>query len=105
MVKRRAAGLFLLLLVLPGCSGKPSALEEAVAAIEHNPEDATAWAGRGLVYAAQRKYEQALVNYDQAVKLTPDKASVYLDRGHVYRLQRKFALAIEDCNTAIRLEP
>ncbi|NJP19470.1 MAG: tetratricopeptide repeat protein, partial [Hydrococcus sp. CRU_1_1] len=52
-------------------------------ALKLNPNDATAYYNRGLLYANQQKWELALADYNQALQLNPNYANAYYNRGIV----------------------
>ena len=50
-------------------------------------------------------YDQAIEEYDEAIRLNPEFADAYYNRGAAYGRLGQFQLAIEDCDEAIRLDP
>ena len=54
------------------------------AAIQLDPNDATAYYHRALVYQMQGEYDHAIADYGAAIALDPDYAMAYLERGEVY---------------------
>jgi tetratricopeptide (TPR) repeat protein len=70
-----------------------------------NPVDATAYNNRGAAYAKSNKHEQAIEDYNKAIKLNPDYATAYNNRGVAYTDLNKHEKAIEDYNRAIELNP
>jgi tetratricopeptide (TPR) repeat protein len=53
----------------------------------------------------QRRYDQALDDYNRALEVDPQDGAAYRDRGNVYGLQRRFDQALEDLNKALELDP
>lgn len=82
--------------------------EEAIAeynrATQLDPMLADAYQGRGFCYDALGDYEQALRDYDDAIRLLPS-APAYSDRGVTYTNLGKYERAIQDFDEAIRLKP
>ncbi len=60
---------------------------------------------RGNAYRRKSNYDQAIQDYDEAVRLTPTDADVYYGRGSAYRDKGDYDHAIQDFNEAIRLNP
>ena len=77
-------------------------LNQAIAdydrAIELNPQDAIAYNNRGIAYADQGDYENAIENFDSAIRLGSDIS--YYNRGNAYRHRGELDLAISDYITA-----
>ncbi len=59
---------------------------------------------RGLVYHAGRDYDQAIADYNQAIRLFPQYAFAYSNRGNAWAARQDFDKAITDYNEAIRLD-
>jgi len=68
-------------------------------------EYAGAYYNRGLAYAKQQRYNEAIKDFDKAIKLNSDYAEAYVGRGLAYAEQQKYDKAIEDYNKAIKLNP
>jgi tetratricopeptide (TPR) repeat protein len=73
--------------------------------LRNYPHTALAYNNRGTAYQSQAKPEQALADYNQAIRLGPDYAEAYYNRGNAYYYQGKFEQAILNYNQAIRLDP
>ncbi|MDH6107158.1 tetratricopeptide repeat protein, partial [Anabaenopsis tanganyikae CS-531] len=69
-----------------------------------NP-NAKAYLNSGNVYRNQQKWDLALANFNQAIKLNPNYTKAYNNRGNVYYNQQKWDLALADFNQAIKLNP
>ena len=83
---------------------------EAVAmfsqAIGVDEKNSSAYYGRGTAYAKQRKYTQAVVDYNKAIELNPKDAYLsYHNRGKVYVIQEKYVQALDDFTKSIDLNP
>lgn len=50
----------------------------------------------------KREIEQAISEYDTAIKTNPDDLAAYMERANVYFKFRRFDEAIKDCNEVIR---
>jgi len=79
--------------------------------IRHNPQNATAYNGRGSGYLANNYFDLAIDDFNRAIKLDPNNASYYSNRGTVYRVSADGAsdarldLAFNDFSKAINLDP
>ena len=51
------------------------------------------------------RYDEALKQIEQAMRLKPNEARLYLLRGHVFRKQRKLKEAVADYEMAVKLHP
>lgn len=81
----------------------------AIALFSHliavNPDSATDYNNRGLVYFQNSQFEQALADYNQAIELNPALDRVYNNRANYYAHHGQLAEAILDYETAIDLNP
>jgi tetratricopeptide (TPR) repeat protein len=60
---------------------------------------------RGNIYARMSNFDQAFVDFNQAIRLKPDYAVAYLNRGNVYSLKGDRERAVADYEQAIQLQP
>ncbi|MBD2777451.1 serine protease [Iningainema tapete] len=60
---------------------------------------------RGFFYKEQKKWELALDDYNQALRLNPKYILAYNNRGNLYVDQKKWDLALADFNQAIQFNP
>lgn len=68
--------------------------------------DAEAYLKRGEAFADAHKYDEAIADYNMAIRLRPDYAEAYNDRGHAYHWKGGNAdRAIADFTRAIELRP
>lgn len=74
-------------------------------AVEADPTDADAYAGRGMAYAELNELEKALVDLDKAIELDPDFGEAYAARGQIHAGERNLEEAIADFTRAITLDP
>jgi tetratricopeptide (TPR) repeat protein len=67
--------------------------------------DAAAYHKRGIERRRQRDYDQAIADFDQAIRLNPAFAEAYLSRANARRDTGDYDRAITDYTEAIRLDP
>ena len=75
----------------------PASAKPALTAAQHDLR------GRALTSAG--KYDEAIAELNEAIRLEPDLARAYNARGFVYLLKRDFKSALPDFDEAIRLNP
>jgi tetratricopeptide (TPR) repeat protein len=73
--------------------------------LEANPDNAFAYACRGVVYAEKKDLEHALQEMTAAIELEPNNASWYSNRGVVWNDLEEFDRAMADHSEAVRLNP
>jgi tetratricopeptide (TPR) repeat protein len=66
-------------------------------AIEHN--------NRGVSFSEAGDYQQAIIEYNKAIKIEPDNSVIYYNRGHAYRELLEYDKAISDLTRSIELDP
>jgi len=71
----------------------------------NNTAHALAYLLRGRAYFDIQRYEQALKDFSEVIRLVPDCANFYYNRGFTYSKLGQQSRAIEDYNEAIRLIP
>src|SRR5207248_581682 len=85
--------------MLVGCS-------QVITERRESPANLTiAYLRRGLVLTSQGRFEQAIADLDEVMRLDPSMAAVYQVRGAAYGSLRKFELAIADFTEAIGRNP
>lgn len=72
--------------------------------IRRNPNSATDYNNRGLVYAQQGHWEAALRDYNEAIRLNPNLAHVFNNRANYYAAQGDLFAAITDYQTALEID-
>ncbi|MGB3208718.1 MAG: tetratricopeptide repeat protein [Crinalium sp.] len=82
----------------------PEATAAITEAIQISPR-AVFYYNRGIVYAYQKQWQQAINDYNQAIKIDPQLAYAYNGRGTVYAYQKQWQQAINDYNQAIKIDP
>jgi len=60
---------------------------------------------RGQQFYRQRQYQQAIAEFNQAIKLYPGYAVAYHNRGLAYRRSGRYDQAVADYTTVMRLAP
>ena len=87
----------LMLVALPligGCGDDGGGLTEAEEYLE-----------KGVEYAEQVRFDDAIAQFSKAIELDPQFAWAYYNRGFTYFLLGQYQRAIEDYTEAIRLDP
>lgn len=81
-------------------------IKNCTAAIESGqwsgPNLAWAYSNRGLGYRRQGDLEQALVDYNEAIRLRPNYPDAYGNRAYLLDLMGRYDEAITDWETALR---
>ncbi len=72
--------------------------------IKKSPGKARPYNNRGDALVDEKRYEEALLDFDKAIELLPQYAMAYYNRGNLYQKQKKYDLALTDFNYAIRYE-
>lgn len=76
-------------------------------ALEHGSLNVTDQAGtyvnRGIILTALEHSQEALIDYNRAMKLMPKMPEPYVGRGNINFLGGSFELAVEDYNKALEL--
>jgi tetratricopeptide (TPR) repeat protein len=73
--------------------------------IRLDPKFALAFNGGGLMYRDRGDNDRALADFDEAIRLDPQLAVAFKSRSLVYRDKGDIDRALADCNEAIRLDP
>ncbi len=73
--------------------------------IDQLPENPALWSNRGNSRVSQGKYDAALTDFAQAIKLAPDAIDPYLNRGAAYEGLEQYDKAIGEYNHVIELDP
>jgi tetratricopeptide (TPR) repeat protein len=73
--------------------------------IRFNPSDALAYAHRGRAWRERGRWDEALKDYDDALRIFPLNPGWLRGRGAVLEEKREFERAVRDYTDAIRLNP
>jgi len=68
-------------------------------------EKAYRYAQRGNIKASEDRYEDAIHNYTEAIRLLPNDYRFYGNRSYCYERIKNFDKALEDAQKAINMEP
>lgn len=60
---------------------------------------------RGLIYKRMKKFDLALLDLNEAIRLKPDYADAYVNRGDLLRQQGNYYCAMADLDNAIKIDP
>jgi tetratricopeptide (TPR) repeat protein len=69
------------------------------------PNTAEGFVERGNSCVDKGDYDQAIANYNEALKLDPNFAAAYYQRSNAYRLKGDHNRTIADWTQVIRLDP
>ncbi len=64
---------------------------------------AATYTNRGIIYAANGEYEQAMKDHNEAALLMPEMGKIYVNRGNVFHQQLDFDRALEDYQMALEV--
>ncbi|MBI4644052.1 MAG: tetratricopeptide repeat protein [Deltaproteobacteria bacterium] len=70
-----------------------------------NAQDVQKYVQQGIEKCELGHYDQALKDFNDALKLKPNDASLYDLRGMAYRCKNMVDLAVKDFNKAMELDP
>ena len=76
------------------------AVEHFTKLIAKDPKDALSYSRRGKAYAGLKKHEEAMKDYDQAVRLKPDLAEAYVNRAVARFVLKDYDKSWEDVHKA-----
>ena len=79
---------------------KAAQLEEHYA-----PNLASALQQRATVYVSQKKFQEAIADYSEALKIKSDEADIYERRAYAEMQLKDYDKALNDYNQAIKLSP
>lgn len=68
------------------------------------PRDrAATFTNRGIILAANGRYDEAMQDYERAMKITTSMGKIYINRGNVYHHWQDYDLALADYDKALAL--
>lgn len=70
--------------------------------IKKSPGKGRPYNNRGDALVDEKRFEEALLDFDKAIELLPKYAMAYYNRGNLYQKQKKYEQALADFNYAIR---
>ena len=73
--------------------------------MSHNVSRQQSHLVRGNAHYKAKRMNEALADFDEAIKLNPSSSEAYVSRSSVYIERKQFDKAIEDCDRAIALKP
>jgi tetratricopeptide (TPR) repeat protein len=83
-----------------------AACSRAIASGQLTGKDlALAFTNRGFEYNAEKDYDRAIGDYDQAIKFDPQLAIAFHNRGLAYYAKQAYDRAIADYDQAFKLDP
>lgn len=85
--------------------GRRKALELAQRAVDIDPQDSTARSTLGYILLNDRRWDDAELQYDEALRLNPNNADAYADAAYFYVIVGKREKAVEAASKAMRLNP
>jgi tetratricopeptide (TPR) repeat protein len=71
----------------------------------YDPDSSDAYVGLGLVCLAQKKYDDAVAEFDQAIKRNRQAVLAHHNRGIANRERQQFKAAVTDFSIALELDP
>lgn len=71
-------------------------------AIQSNPNDATAYLGRGTAHLKAFDFDNAIADFTKVIELKPNHASAYANRGSAHYEKAEFERAIADLTRLLR---
>jgi len=82
-----------------------SAAAELDSVLRQKPDNAEAQSGLGFVYFLQRRYDQALLHYQEAARLRPEDADVQTYMGTLLAMRGDLPGAIKAFEESLKLNP
>ena len=82
-------------------------LQFCTAAIEKDDlllrDRAATYTNRGIIYAANGRYDEAMADHNEALLLKPDMAKIHVNRGNVFHRIHAYDKALADYGRALEL--
>ena len=70
-----------------------------------DPKSGLAYCFRGTLWQWKEKYDQAIADFTEAIRIDPRDAQAYVDRGDAWGWTKDLDRAIADYTEAIRIDP
>lgn len=70
-----------------------------------NPQNTVALWGRGAAYGGLGEFDQAIADYDAAIRIDPKFGFAFASRAGAWLAKGEYAKALDDCDKAIHLDP
>ncbi|MBT7952358.1 MAG: tetratricopeptide repeat protein [Gammaproteobacteria bacterium] len=67
-------------------------------------DKAATFVNRGILYAADEQYQEAIKDYERAMKLYPEFGAIYVNRGNLFFLGQSYDSAILEYTKALDLD-
>jgi tetratricopeptide (TPR) repeat protein len=67
-------------------------------------DKAATYVNRGILYAANEQYQEAVKDYERAMKLYPEFGAIYVNRGNLFFLGQSYDSAILEYTKALNLD-
>ena len=80
-------------------------MDDYVAAIAIDPNDAEFHAGRTELTGQDMVPDDAIADYSEAIRLSPNDATLLVKRGDLWQKKRMYSNAVNNYAAAIRLDP
>jgi tetratricopeptide (TPR) repeat protein len=84
---------------------KKAAYKSITKAIALDSNNETYWLNRGVFYAEDKKYDKALRDFHQSLKLNPAQYQSLFFRGSVYIQQKEYKKALADFTLCRKIKP
>lgn len=92
------------LVITNDADGRPKeAMDQINTIVEAWPEEALVYLVRGEMFMKRGVYPQALMDFDESIRLDPTNPDAYVSRGNYYKHRHKTSKAREDFQRAVAL--
>jgi tetratricopeptide (TPR) repeat protein len=78
------------------------ALDDFQASITHDKNKWKAYHNRGVTFGLHGKFDEAIADFDEALRLKPDHVNGYYNRAEIYANLGKFQAAVDDYSRALQ---
>ncbi|MEO1049992.1 MAG: tetratricopeptide repeat protein [Bacteroidota bacterium] len=84
---------------------KQDAIDNWLSVVKINDENVDAHLNIGLTFSEIKKYDQAIIHFNQTISLAPDKNAAYMHRGHALSQMGQHKEAKTDLDYTIKILP